>query len=315
MLKRASKLKKNQPPSSRNPVSTTYAIGDTKYDFSSRPAMVRTLRIGSALLLAADAGFLDGLLGDRAQEDLLEAAAAGEGRHVLLEDDAALVDDHDLLADLRHLGEDVRREDRGALAGELTDEGADLDDLPRIEADRRLVEDEDGRVVDEGLREADALAKAFREVAEEPVADGREAAELHDAVDGVLDRGFRHALDAGDEAQVRLGRHVGVERRVLGQVADPPPHLGALGEDVEPRDLRGAARRRLKAGEDAHRRRLPGAVRAEEAEDLPLRRAEAHVADGDDVAVALREIPHLKHASPPAPSTYARRSRDMCLCG
>src|SRR5882724_4659936 len=85
----------------------------------------------SALLLGAHARGLRAHCGDGAQEHLFEAAAAREARHVLLEDDPSLVDDHDLLADLRDLGENVRREDHRTLPGKLTNQGTDLDDLPR----------------------------------------------------------------------------------------------------------------------------------------------------------------------------------------
>src|SRR6185369_17813510 len=108
------------------------------------------------------------------------------------------------LADLRHLGEDVRREDHRPLPAELANERANLDDLARVEADRRLVEHEYGRVVDQCLREAHALAEPFGEVAEQAVAHGVEAAEPYDALDAVLDGRLRHAFDARDEAEIRL---------------------------------------------------------------------------------------------------------------
>ena len=51
------------------------------------------------------------------------------------------------------------------IAGELLDELARLDDLLRVEAGRRLVEDQHVRVVDERLRQADALPVALRQLA------------------------------------------------------------------------------------------------------------------------------------------------------
>ena len=80
-------------------------------------------------------------------------------------DDAALVDDDDALAGLRDLRQDVRAEDDGVIAGEAADEVARLDDLLGVEAGGRLVEDQHFRVVDERLREADALPVALRELA------------------------------------------------------------------------------------------------------------------------------------------------------
>src|SRR5262249_30896329 len=90
-------------------------------------------------------------------------------------------------------------------------------------------------------------------------------------------------------------RHLRVERRDLRQVADAPLDLVGLLEDVEPRDLHRPARRGKVAGEDPHGGGLPGAVRAEEAEDLSLRHGEGEVLHRDPVAVPLAEPGDLDH--------------------
>ena len=90
-------------------------------------------------------------------------------------------------------------------------------------------------------------------------------------------------------------RHVGIERRRFRQVAGAPLGFDRLIEDVEPGDDRLALGRRHVAGQDAHRRRLAGAVRPEEAEDLAALDAEADVVDGGDAAVAFREVLNLDH--------------------
>ena len=47
---------------------------------------------------------------------------------------------------------------------EIADEVADLNDLLWVKSDRGLVEDDDGRVSDECLRDADSLAVALGEI-------------------------------------------------------------------------------------------------------------------------------------------------------
>ena len=64
------------------------------------------------------------------------------------------------------------------LAAEALDELARLDDLLRVEAGRRLVEDQHVRVVEDRLREADALAVALRELADQLVPHVADAALL-----------------------------------------------------------------------------------------------------------------------------------------
>src|SRR5438552_12703872 len=181
---------------------STYATGDEKYERSSFPAIVRTFRT-LRFHLGRRSAAVARLTPDRVDEDLLEAPAAGHVREQVLDDDPPVVDDHDLVADLRHLGEDVGRQDDRPLPAERLDQAPDLDDLPRVEPDRRLVEHEDGRVVDQCLREADALAEALREVAEEPVPHAPEAARLEDALEGRGNVVAAHAFQPREEAELR----------------------------------------------------------------------------------------------------------------
>ena len=59
---------------------------------------------------------------------------------------------------------------------QLADQRPDLADLERVEARRRLVEDQDRRVVHHRLGQADPLAEPPRELADDPVLDLAELA-------------------------------------------------------------------------------------------------------------------------------------------
>jgi hypothetical protein len=76
-------------------------------------------------------------------------------------DDAPLVHDDHARAGRHDLGQVVGRQDDRALAPELAHEVANLHDLVRVEAAGGLVEDEDVRLVDQRLGEADALLEAL----------------------------------------------------------------------------------------------------------------------------------------------------------
>ena len=88
----------------------------------------------------------------------------------------SLVDDDDALAGLTDLGKDVRAQDDRVVAAELLDQPARLDDLLRVEAGGRLVEDQHLGVVEQRLREADPLPVALRELAAMAVAPRRRSA-------------------------------------------------------------------------------------------------------------------------------------------
>jgi hypothetical protein len=65
----------------------------------------------------------------------------------------------------------MRAENDRVVAGELLDELACLDDLLRVEAGCRFVENQDLRVVNDCLGESDPLAVPLRQLRAEPAGD------------------------------------------------------------------------------------------------------------------------------------------------
>ena len=101
-----------------------------------------------------------GALASISYADLPEHLAPQVGRRPLRDDVVALVDDEHPVAGHLDLGQDVARyEDRHA-APQAGDQVADDQDLVRVEADRRLVHDDDRRLGEHGLGDADPLAEA-----------------------------------------------------------------------------------------------------------------------------------------------------------
>ena len=96
---------------------------------------------------------------------LFEAAAGHEGVEGGVLHDAALLDDDHAVAHGLDLLHDVGGEDDGAGFAELRDQIPDFLELERVEAGGGLVEDEQLRVVQDGLGEADALLVALGEAA------------------------------------------------------------------------------------------------------------------------------------------------------
>ncbi|HEY6508301.1 MAG TPA: hypothetical protein VIY56_09830 [Vicinamibacterales bacterium] len=209
--------------------------------------------------------------------------------------DLALVDDHDARARLTDLGQDVGAQNDRVVSAKLLDQLAGLVDLLRVEAGRRLVEDEHLGVVEQRLREADALPVALRELAALAVRHVGHPRALHHRGHARLAFGPRHALDARAEVEIFAHAHVGVERRRLGQIAGAALGLDRFLGEIEAGHDGGALGGRHVAGEHAHGRGLAGAVRAEEAEDFAAFDREADVADGGKGAVPLGEVLDLDH--------------------
>ena len=97
------------------------------------------------------------------EADVAHAAELAKqvGRRVAGLDAALVQDDDHARAGHFDLGEDVRGKQDRVLLAQVLDEVAHLADLVRIEADGRLVEDQQVGFGDEGFGEADALAVAL----------------------------------------------------------------------------------------------------------------------------------------------------------
>ena len=96
-----------------------------------------------------------------------------------------------------------------------------------------------------------------------------------------------HSSQLGDEREILVHQHVLVERRVFGQVADPPAHRERILGHRMAGDLRLARGGRHEAREDLHGGGLAGAVRTEKAQDLARAHVEGDVVDGAVHAVVF----------------------------
>jgi hypothetical protein len=229
-------------------------------------------------------------------------------------DRAAGVERHDAVGEEHGLVDVVRDEKRrAAIAG---DEARELvlerRACERIERAERLVEEQEARLGREAARDGDALAHAARELARALLRRDREADEPHpvcrpDAppLGGAVDRHRVHG-----QPDVVLDREPGEQRVVLEDHAA----LGAGSVDRSPVDEHRALVGRNQAGDDRHERRLAGARRADDGEELALldREVDAHE-HGLRTAgarVALRDAAELeqRHVRPPARAARRRPS-------
>ena len=177
-----------------------------------------------------------------------------------------------------------------------------LDDLFRIQAGRRLVENQHLRVVNQRLRQTHSLPVALRELPAVAVGHVVDARLLHDAVHtgGAirLGHGVAH-LDPRDEGQILAHGHFGIEGRRFRQVPRAALGLDGVREDVVARDDGFAVGRRHVAGEYTHRGGLTGAVRAQESENLTLLYTKGDVVDRGNRTVPLGEVLDLNHVEIP----------------
>ena len=182
----------------------------------------------------------------------------------------------------------------------------------RVEAVRRLVEEQQARVVDERLGELDPLLHPGRVAADRPVALLVQPDVAEDLGGPLASRGARQARHQREVRDDLRRRDVRGKAVVLGHVADELADVGALRPDVEVEDRRLAARRIDQAEQDLEQGALAGAVRADEADDPPVDVDREPVEGSDAARVALRQRPdrdqgHRRRVTEPEAEGPGRR--------
>ena len=179
-----------------------------------------------------------------------------------------------------------------ALLGERAQEVTKPADPLRVEAVRRLVQNEHLRVAEKSCRETESLAHAEGVALHAPA--GRRA-HVHQSED-LVDARPRDAPAHREHPQVVPTRASRMRIERLQQHADSPDGVVELG--IWPAEYGGPPRRRTDEAEDrAHRGRLACAVRSEESRDPSRLDREGQVVDGQGRAEPLREAFDLDHAS------------------
>jgi hypothetical protein len=171
-----------------------------------------------------------------------------------------VVDDDDVVDGLRDLREHVARgQDRPLLRGEVAQEVTQPADARGVEAVRRLVEDQQLGIAEQRRRRPQALPHAERVGRDAPRGRALELDQpkhLLDARAWQVDRVDQHAeMVAAGSARMEVGSF---ERR-----SHPAARLRQL-RIGPPEDERPTGRRRREPHDHAKRRRLAGAVGAEE---------------------------------------------------
>src|SRR3972149_1006383 len=163
--------------------------------------------------------------------------------------------------------------------------------VDRVEIDERLVEEHEGRIMEERGREHELLARPFRQV----LAEGRpllfQIEEREPAFDSRLEG--VHSAYPSDEVEVLPRGEVRRRRLDLGHDPDEGLHAQGLPDDVDAEDAGVSRARPELAREDPEERRLPRAVRAEESEELPRLDREVDASEGLRPVVALPQAEGL----------------------
>jgi hypothetical protein len=238
--------------------------------------------------------------------------------------DLAVVDDHQAVTECIGLFEVVRRqEDRRAMVAKHPDVVPQVGSILWIESRARLVQEQDFGLVDDAEGDVEPPALSARIGLHPPVSELRDVEDLHQRLGAGGHRGEVAPVGAALKDEVLSPSGEIVCATELADVADARTNLLRMPGDVDPCNRRFTAVDGKQRRQHTERRRLAGAVRAEEAEDLPS----AHFdTDTTDRLVSLlfprffrvtrrRWKPHrivrpLMHLTPPL-DAFERARRDL----
>ena len=114
----------------------------------------------------------------------------------------------------------MRAEQNGVRGAQFLNHFSDFNDLNGVEPDGRLVQNKNFRIVDQGLGQSHSLLVAFGQAPDDAVAHVSQSALFQHAVHGGGNLLFGNVAQTGREFEEFGNRHVLIQRRSFGQVAD-----------------------------------------------------------------------------------------------
>ena len=206
----------------------------------------------------------------RVRERDLQTLPADAGLELLrgaLGDHAAMLDHRDPVRQAVSFVEVLRgQQDRGPVGHERLDRLPQIQPRARVQARRRLVEEDHRRARDQCRRQVQPPAHPARVRLGHPSARLGEIEALEQLVRAHLRLRPPLAVQPPDHDEVLDPGQVVVDRRVLTGEPDPRAQRRGFSHHIEPGHPRGPGIGLQQRGEHAHRRGLPGPVRAEHAE-------------------------------------------------
>jgi hypothetical protein len=195
----------------------------------------------------------------------------------------------------------VRRENHDDVQRDVGEQVVKAHALLGVEAGGRLVDDDEARVAEQRLRDAEALPHPAREAAELLLADGEEVDALEQCAHRLAPRlRIDDALQAREVVEQVLGGDARVDAEVLRQVAEDAAHCVLVAQHVDVAaavdadQARAAGVGLLQRRERSHQRRLAGTVGAQQSEHSGRDRERHAVERADAVGIGLGEIADLE---------------------
>ena len=192
---------------------------------------------------------------------------------------------------LVHIGGGHQNTHPGPVLADVGDQVPELRPGERVDAGRRLVEDQEIRIMDQRAAKAELLFHAARQLAGWPVEERVQPGCVGQAVDPPAPLGRVMSEQAGDELQILLdresrGKVLAEALRHIGDIRADRRTVGRVG-DVAAKNHHLAVLDRAGSGDDRQERGFADAVRANETDHPARRNGQGHATKGSRLAVPL----------------------------
>jgi hypothetical protein len=205
-------------------------------------------------------------------------------------DQCALGNEGDIGRGGFHVRDDVSGENHDPFAGEFRKKIAKAHALFGIESGSRLIDDEELGIVQQGLRDPDALLHASGVAAERAFANVAQIDEGEHFVDAAASGFCIQAFNCGHVFQEFERVQVGIHAEVLRQKSEHRSQGIGITGDVDSIPANRAFGGASDGREDAHQRGLAGAIGTEQSKHAGLQ-VETESAQGPHIAaIALADI-------------------------
>ena len=183
---------------------------------------------------------------------------------------------------------EIRRghQNRQAVGRQMRERIPEFTPRDRIDAGRRLVEQQHLRLRNQRARERELLLHAAAQPAGQSIGEPIHVEHLQVAMPATIDLGARHATKVADVLNVLADGEIRIEAECLRQIAGLCTGLPGLAAE----DFGHAGRRFHHPGENLEGRGFPGAVWADQPENLSPRNRKRNAANSLERPVSLRQI-------------------------
>src|SRR5262245_34292960 len=179
---------------------------------------------------------------------------------------------------------------RFSLVAQIVKQIPDLLTMHRVEPARRLIKEQDQRIVHQRATDRQQLPHSTRQIVSCRVSFFFQVNYLKQAVDSLFDISTRHVIGAGEKAKIFEDREVAIEAEALRNVAEFGAHFLTLFPCVYAFDGRMSAGGMRETAQHSHGRRLAGSIRPEKTKDRARLDCQREVLHGMDSTVTLAQM-------------------------